>query len=425
MTDPLDVLRTPPTPAPPDPEFAARLRARLARALDLPEGVIVSTTTLDLPAVATDEPLSTALTPYLSVAGARAAIDWYRDVLGAVVDGEPYVMPDGSIGHAELRIRGARLFLADEFPDLGLRAPAGSTSVTLHLDLPDVDAQVRGAVDAGATLEREPADNPYGRVGVIRDPFGHRWLLNGPVAAVVDGDVGYLSLWVPEVERAATFYAAVLGWRYGDAQPGGHRMILGGPPRALVPLASARAVFWPEQEDPTAFCSRAVADLDAAVARVRAAGGRATDPETTPHGRSAECADDQGMPFSLHEAAPGTPRPPANGTVAGDVAYLTLEVPDSARAREFHSAVFGWTFTGGHAEDGWQVEGPAPMTGLAGGVERAAVMPMYRVDDIGAAVARVRAAGGTAADPERQPYGISSLCTDDQGLRFYLGELAG
>jgi predicted enzyme related to lactoylglutathione lyase len=48
---------------------------------------------------------------------------------------------------------------------------------------------------------------------------------------------------------------------------------------------------------------------------------------------------------------------------------------------------------------------------------------MYLVDDIGAAVERVRAAGGTASDPERQPYGVTSDCVDDQGTRFYLGQL--
>ena len=30
--------------------------------------------------------------------------------------------------------------------------------------------------------------------------------------------------------------------------------------------------------------------------------------------------------------------------------------------------------------------------------------------------------GGTATDPERQPYGTTSECTDDQGVRFYLGD---
>jgi uncharacterized protein len=47
-------------------------------------------------------------------------------------------------------------------------------------------------------------------------------------------------------------------------------------------------------------------------------------------------------------------------------------------------------------------------------------VPMYVVDDIAAAVARVRAAGGSSTDPERQPYGVSATCTDDQGTRFSL-----
>jgi predicted enzyme related to lactoylglutathione lyase len=48
---------------------------------------------------------------------------------------------------------------------------------------------------------------------------------------------------------------------------------------------------------------------------------------------------------------------------------------------------------------------------------------MWTVADIDAAVARVRAAGGTVLqEPARQPYGITAECLDDQGGRFYLGE---
>jgi predicted enzyme related to lactoylglutathione lyase len=50
-------------------------------------------------------------------------------------------------------------------------------------------------------------------------------------------------------------------------------------------------------------------------------------------------------------------------------------------------------------------------------------VPMYKVDDVVAAVAAVRAAGGTATEPEQLPYGLSSTCADDQGARFYLGQL--
>ena len=63
------------------------------------------------------------------------------------------------------------------------------------------------------------------------------------------------------------------------------------------------------------------------------------------------------------------------------------------------------------------------MVGISGGHALATTVPMYRVDDIARAVDRVRTAGGTASAPEAQPYGITSTCTDDQGTRFYLGQL--
>jgi hypothetical protein len=68
-----------------------------------------------------------------------------------------------------------------------------------------VDAATDRAVAAGATPEREPSDEPYGRAATIRDPFGHRWLVHGPirepaalVAAPRHGDLAYVSLRVPD-----------------------------------------------------------------------------------------------------------------------------------------------------------------------------------------------------------------------------------
>jgi predicted enzyme related to lactoylglutathione lyase len=96
---------------------------------------------------------------------------------------------------------------------------------------------------------------------------------------------------------------------------------------------------------------------------------------------------------------------------------------NAAAARAFYGSVLGWRFEPGRVADGWQVLDVAPMTGLSGGHDRATTVPMYRVDDIATAVQRVRDAGGTATDPEAQPYGTTSACADDQGTRFYLGQL--
>lgn len=371
----------------------------------------------DPQAGAVDEP---ALVPYLTVAGARAAIAWYAEGLGARLRHEPMVMPDGRIGHAELAVGDAVFFLADESPDLELRAPAPGgtvhTSLSLHVD--DCDLATGRAADCGARVERPPGDQPYGRVSVVRDPFGHRWMLRGPVRRPAGdrprhGDLAYVSLQLPDVARAERFFTGVLGWRTEGSGPG--RKVNG---------LSFNHGLWEGAARPTLFLCFGVDDLDHALDDVRAAGGVAGTPVDAPHGRVADCTDNQGVAFALYQLpADAGPRNPENGAVDGDVAYVTVEVPDSAAARAFYGAVLGWRFAPGRVPDGFQVEGVAPMVGLRGGVAEATVVPMYRVADVGAAVERVRAAGGAATDPSPQPYGRSSLCADDQGTRFYLGEL--
>jgi predicted enzyme related to lactoylglutathione lyase len=161
------------------------------------------------------------------------------------------------------------------------------------------------------------------------------------------------------------------------------------------------------------------------VQRVRAAGGQAQEPRPEPYGLIADCVDDQGVPFALVQSSAGSEgeRAAAGDARHGDVAYLVLEVVDSSKTRAFFGSVLGWRFTPGRAEDGWEAQGVVPMVGVLGGQEQPAVVAMYRVDDIAHAVERVRSAGGTATEPERQPYGLSSTCTDDQGTRFFLGQL--
>ncbi len=120
------------------------------------------------------------LTPYICVADGRAAIDWYTDVLGAVVAYPPYVMDDNRIGHAELSFDGARLMLSDEYPEVDVQAPAPGRGapVSLHLSVADVDALAGRVTASGVVLDRGPDTTEHGRVVVFRDPFGHRWFLN-------------------------------------------------------------------------------------------------------------------------------------------------------------------------------------------------------------------------------------------------------
>lgn len=119
------------------------------------------------------------VTPYLSVHDGRAAIEFYKRAFGAT---EIMSMPgrDGQgIGHADLLLFGRmHIMLADEAAGTNFPSPrtlAGSP-VLLVVYVDDVDATVRRAVDAGANLVREVADQFYGdRTGGIEDPFGHQW----------------------------------------------------------------------------------------------------------------------------------------------------------------------------------------------------------------------------------------------------------
>ncbi|HZB48989.1 MAG TPA: VOC family protein, partial [Mycobacteriales bacterium] len=291
MTDPFDALRAPAEPVDPAPAFAAALRSRIERALSLPRGVAVSTTTVEAPPTA----LGAAI-PYLAVpvGAGRRALDWYVEVLGARRRGEPIVMPDGKVGHAELEIGGGVLYLAEEFPDIGIVAPRpGETAVSLSLRVPDVADTLQRAVDAGAEMPRAMYDDYGSRNVTVVDPFGHRWLLHTPLAELPatqqPGDVGYAWLTVPDPDRAADFYAAVLGWEYEPGYVPGGRTVVG----QSLPLGIGGG-------EPGWHLSYAVDDVAAAVERVRAAGGTATEPEDRPYGAASDCVDDQGSAFALH-----------------------------------------------------------------------------------------------------------------------------
>jgi PhnB protein len=117
------------------------------------------------------------VTPYLVVDGASAAIDFYREVLGAT-ERMRMPAPDDKVGHAELEIGDSLIMLADEYPDMDALGPktVGGTPVTLHVYVEDAAAVFDRAVQAGAKALRPVEDKFYGdRSGEFEDPFGHRW----------------------------------------------------------------------------------------------------------------------------------------------------------------------------------------------------------------------------------------------------------
>ena len=117
------------------------------------------------------------ISPYLCVDGAERAIEFYTEAFGAEQRG---IMrgPDDTIAHAEIVIGGSVVMLSDPFPQGSTKPPTelGGSSAGLMMYVEDVDAVVKRAVDAGASIEREVEDQFWGdRFGAVVDPFGHVW----------------------------------------------------------------------------------------------------------------------------------------------------------------------------------------------------------------------------------------------------------
>ena len=118
-----------------------------------------------------------SITPYLVVQGALEAIEFYKKAFGAI-EVLRLRLPNGQLGHAELKIGDSPIMLSDEAPEWDARSPQsiGGSPVTISLYVDDVDSVVPTAVAAGAKLVRPIADQFYGdRSAALEDPFGHKW----------------------------------------------------------------------------------------------------------------------------------------------------------------------------------------------------------------------------------------------------------
>jgi uncharacterized glyoxalase superfamily protein PhnB len=119
-----------------------------------------------------------SIVPHLVVRGGAQAIEFYQRAFGAQELSRCTCPDSQAIMHAELQIGDSRLFLNDEFPEMGCQSPPSlnGSPVTLHLWSEDVDALFNQAIAAGAQVAMPVADQFWGdRYGMLIDPFGHRW----------------------------------------------------------------------------------------------------------------------------------------------------------------------------------------------------------------------------------------------------------
>jgi PhnB protein len=114
---------------------------------------------------------------HIVVPDAGAAAGWYARAFGAE-ELSRVPLPGGKVMTVELSFGGSLVHVASEFPEFGILSPLaiGGTATVLQIETDDAEAAWKRAVDAGAEVLHELAEQFWGeRQGQLTDPFGHRW----------------------------------------------------------------------------------------------------------------------------------------------------------------------------------------------------------------------------------------------------------
>ncbi len=241
----------------------------------------------------------------------------------------------------------------------------------------------------------------------------------------IAGEPTYLEIGVADAARGRAFYGSLFGWEYEPLPSGDGQQT--STPKIPVGMHGGDA-----EASPYVFFG--VADIDAAIERVRELGGSADGPREEGHsGRFAFCRDDQGSHFGLHQP-PGRSRAETEaahgeGTVVAvepvregfHTVTPYLMVREAERLIDFVKQAFGATellratgSAGGmHAEV--RIGDSAVMIGGAGAPdgEMPAAIHLY-LDDVDAVYERALRAGATSiTEPADQAYGDRSAGVKD------------
>jgi uncharacterized glyoxalase superfamily protein PhnB len=114
--------------------------------------------------------------PVLAVHDLGRSGDWYRDVLGCVVE-------DPAPGDWRFCHSGEVIFMLGRCPDDPPASEIGNHGYIAYLSVDDVDAFHARAVAAGAEVLKTPTDEPWGmREIALRSPDGHRFMLGQAIS---------------------------------------------------------------------------------------------------------------------------------------------------------------------------------------------------------------------------------------------------
>jgi len=161
------------------------------------------------------------------------------------------------------------------------------------------------------------------------------------MAAREPGEFCWINLLTPKPEEAKEFFAAVLGWTYGEIPGMGWSILADG--AAVGGLFDTAGPNSPPDTKPQLGVMVKVDSADDAAAKFNAHGGKATPAwDIGPNGRMAVCHDPNGAQIDIWQplGKPGTEVDPAT---PGAPTWFETETTDTDRAARFYQDVFGWT----------------------------------------------------------------------------------
>ena len=231
--------------------------------------------------------------------------------------------------------------------------------------------------------------------------------------------------------KAAEFYGAVLGWTVQDSGQEGmnYRMWLSAGERVGGMLEITPDMALGGMEDGWLGYVD-VADVDASIAGIVAAGGHSHMVQTVPGiGRMSMVSDPQGALFYVM-----TPDGTGTSTVfaprrVGHGGWNELHTKDADAAAAFYQGLLGWNADAAHDMGDMGTyrtfnAGAEPIAGIfnSPGFPKPTWLYYFNVDDIDAAKARVEAAGGKVnAGPHPVPSGQWMInASDPHGAMFGL-----
>jgi uncharacterized glyoxalase superfamily protein PhnB len=123
------------------------------------------------------EGMNTITTQLWYAGDCSRAIDFYKRAFGAEVVGEVAYGPDRkAVMHAMMKLGNSHVMMADAWPGMWEKAPAGSATAGLFVYVEDCDRLFERATKAGCETIFPIADMFWGdRFGKVKDPYGHCW----------------------------------------------------------------------------------------------------------------------------------------------------------------------------------------------------------------------------------------------------------